>query len=756
MSQRLLASLLLAGLVLPSPALAQTRGKQWFTYDEAFGGTGRSAGQAGLRPLPQVTGWLDAEHWLEVREGKVWKVRAADGTATLHQDPATLTQVAPTGLTNNPVAARTGDDALRIYVVSGDLWAVDVPARTSFRLTQTAGVEENPTLSPDGKQIAYTRGGNLFTYDLGAHLERQLTSDGSDTIRNGYASWVYFEEILGRASNYRAFWWSPDSTRLAFLRFDDAPVPLFPIYWADGQHGKLEQQRYPKAGDPNPFVQVGAVAAGGGKVTWMQFPPEADHYLAWLSWTRDSAKVLIQWMNREQDTIRVLHGDPRSGAVATLFEEKQAAWVSWFEDLTTLANGDLLVKTDVDGWDHLYVHAADGTRTRQITSGAWRVRSILRVDEAAGVVYVMAQPGAIGSTWNTEVRKVRLDGSGVETLTTIPGTYTVRMASDGQYFLATRSSVTDPPVMTLYKTDGTVVREVASARGDTTATYAWGKGEVFTIPSGDGYDLPAVWVLPPDFDRKKTYPVMVSIYGGPDAGTVRNSWASTQAHYWAQRGVIWMAVDHRGSGHHGKKGVALMHRNLGKWEMHDYGKAADWLRAQPFVARDRIAITGGSYGGYTTLMALTKDAPAFNIGLAHAPVTDWRLYDTVYTERYMDRPSENPDGYRDGAVLTYIDKYVGGLRLTHGTIDDNVHMQNSMQVVDWLTAHDKPFELMVYPDSRHGLQASQRKHSAREAHDFWVRTLLGQVADGSGGSARRQTRDRDRRGRVARVLMGHV
>jgi dipeptidyl-peptidase-4 len=186
-----------------------------------------------------------------------------------------------------------------------------------------------------------------------------------------------------------------------------------------------------------------------------------------------------------------------------------------------------------------------------------------------------------------------------------------------------------------------------------------------------------------------------------------------------------MAVDHRGSGHHGKKGVALMHRSLGKWEMHDYGKAAEWLRAQPFVAKDRIAITGGSYGGYTTLMALTKGAPGFNVGLSSAPVSDWQLYDSVYTERYMDRPVDNPEGYKQGAVLTHIDKYTGGLRLTHGTIDDNVHMQNSMQIVDWLTEHDKPFELMLYPDSRHGLQASQRKHSAREAHDFWVRTLLG-------------------------------
>jgi dipeptidyl-peptidase-4 len=501
-------------------------------------------------------------------------------------------------------------------------------------------------------------------------------------------------------------------------------VPVFPIYWADGQHGRLETQRYPKAGDPNPYVRVGAVGAAGGPVTWMQFPPQADHYLAWLSWTRDSQKLFIQWMNREQDTIRVLHGDPKTGTVTPLFEEKQPSWVHWFEDLTALASGDLLVRSDVDGWDHLYLHAADGTRKKQLTTGDWRVRQILHVDETGGAILVLAQPGTIGATWNTEVRRVRLDGSGSEVVTRTAGTHQVRVAPDGRHFLATRSSVTEPSSLTLYRTDGTVVREVASARGAATATYAWGRTEVFTIPSGDGFDLPALWVLPPDFDRRKTYPVLISVYGGPDAGTVRNAWATTQAHYWAQRGVIWMALDHRGSGHHGKKGTALMHRVLGKWEMHDYGKAAEWLRAQPFIAKDRIAITGGSYGGYTTLMALAKAAPAFDFGLSTAPVTDWRLYDSVYTERYMDRPSENPDGYKDGAVLSWLGRYTGGLRLTHGTIDDNVHMQNSMQVVDWLTEHDKAFELMVYPDSRHGVQASQRKHSAREAHDFWVRTLL--------------------------------
>ncbi len=724
MTRRVLASALLWLLTSTLPSSAQDNARQWFTYEQAFGGLGRGASQPGLQPLPQITGWLDSEHYLETRDAKIFRVRASDGSAQLHEDPAVLAEIAPKGLSNNPVAARTKDDTLRIHLVGGDLWALDVRAKASQRLTYTAATEQNPTLSPDGRLLAYTRDGNLFTYDLVNRLERQLTADGGDTISNGYASWVYYEEILGRGSNYRAFWWAPDGSRLAFLRFDDAPVPVFPIYWADGQHGRLERQRYPKAGDRNPNVRVGTVPATGGSITWMQFPPEADHYLAWLSWTRDSARLFVQWMNREQDTIRVLGGDPRTGALTPLFEEKQGTWVNWYEDLTTLATGDILVRSDVDGWDHLYLHAADGTRKRQLTRGAWRVRDVLYVDEAAGVVFVLAQPGRIGETWNTEVRRVRLDGSGTDTVTTVPGTYHVRMSPDGRHFLATRASVTEPTTIDLYRADGTHVREIAAARGEAMAAYAWGRAELFTIPSGDGVDLPAMWVLPPDFDRAKTYPVLLSVYGGPDAGTVRNTWPSAQAQYWAQRGVIWMVVDHRGSGHHGKAGVAQMHRVLGKWETHDYGKAAEWLRSQPFVATDRIAITGGSYGGYVTLLALTKGAPSFDFGLSSAPVTDWRLYDTVYTERYMDRPNENPEGYKAGAVLTWIDRYRGGLRLTHGTVDDNVHMQNSIQVIDRLTEDDKSFELMLYPDSRHGLQASQRRHAARETHDFWVRTLL--------------------------------
>ena len=320
--------------------------------------------------------------------------------------------------------------------------------------------------------------------------------------------------------------------------------------------------------------------------------------------------------------------------------------------------------------------------------------------------------------------RVKIDGTGLEQLTQGEGVHQARVSPRGKYFIDTVNSIRRPNSMSLHHGDGTPLRELGDSRTSVMEEYSWGKTELFTIPSGDGYDLPAYWVLPGDFDRSKQYPVVFSIYGGPDSGRVHNRWLGLQPHYWAQRGVITFSVDHRGSGHFGKKGVALLHRNLGKWEMQDLITAAKWLRTKPFVAKEKIGITGGSYGGYTTMMALTYGAQHFNYGLARSSVSDWKLYDTVYTERYMDTPEDNPEGYKNGAVLTWIDRYEGGLKITHGTIDNNVHMQNSMQIVDWLTTNNKLFELMLYPDSRHGIQANQRNHSMRETHDFWVRYLL--------------------------------
>jgi len=712
------------------PLVAQRAGSRWLTFDEAFAPPAAPRGaDSPLGDLPTVTGWLDDARYLEVRtdadrERRVYAVNAVDGRSEVYRDFAAIKKILPKGAESARPAATTDDYGRMVYLAEDDLYLYEAATQRVRRLTATPAPERNPRFSPDGRWLAYTRGNNLFAFDLESGLERQYTTDGSETILNGYSSWVYMEEILGRASNHAAFWWSPDSARLAFMRFDDSPVPVFPIYHAKGQHGELERQRYPKAGDPNPNVRFGIVGVGDGKIVWADFDPEADHYLAWPFWSPDSRTLTIQWVNRGQDTIRFYACDPATGAKRQIYEEKQAAWVDFYEDVHQLADGSgFLLRSPLDGWEHLYLYDRDGRLKQRLTQGEWRVASLLSVDEKNGWVYFMARPQK--ATWDLQPMRVRLDGSGLQPLTTQPGTHSVRLSRGASFFIDTWSSLSTPQQTALYRTDGTLVRKLGDASTDVTRTIAWGKGELFTIPSGDGYDLPAYWVLPADFDRHRKYPVIVSIYGGPDAGTVRNAFPGLQPHYWAQRGVITISVDHRGSGHFGKKGVWLMHRNLGKWEMRDLMAAADWLRTRPFIAPDRIGIVGGSYGGYTTLMALTYGAGKFNFGQAGSSVSSWELYDSVYTERFMDTPAENPEGYRNGSVLTHIGSYTGGLRITHGTIDDNVHMQNSVQVIDWLTTNNKPFELMLYPGSRHGLQASQRPHANRESHAFWVKHLLG-------------------------------
>jgi len=717
-------SLVVCSLVLAVALVAPVGGagkpaKTLLTYEQVFGGVGApSAGVLGS--MPRIPGWVDEGHYLELREDaadkqvKTFAVSVADGTAVLQPEPA-----------GGRGALAVPGGRWTVTPRDGTLFATDTRTKAARQLTAMAGEMKNPRLSPDGAWVAYTRGNNLFAYDLEHGVEHQYTTDGSDVVLNGYASWVYMEEILGRASNYAAFWWSPDSTRLAFMRFDDSPVPVFPIYHADGQHGELERQRYPKAGDPNPYVQMGVVAVADGTLAWMDFDPKADHYIAWPFWTPDSKALTVQWMNRGQDTLRLYHCDPASGRKTMIVEEKQKGWVEWFEDFTYLASGrGMIIRSSVDGWEHLYLYNRDGSLRTRLTAGDWRVSSIVRVDEQGGYVYFMGKPG---KTWDAQLMRVRLDGSGLETLTKGEGVHSARLSPEAGHFVDTVTRIDAPAVTNLHRIDGTLVRRLGTQHSGAFGDYAWGKGELFTIPSADGqFQLPAYWVLPPDFDpkhSKKTYPVIFSIYSGPDAGTVANAWPGLQAHYWAQRGVITISVDHRASGHFGKKGVALMHRTLGTWEMADLMAAAAWLRTKPFVAKDRIGIAGGSYGGYTTMMALFYGAGAFNYGIAGSSVTDWQLYDSVYTERYMDTPTENPQGYKAGAVLTYGDRYRGGLRITHGTIDDNVHMQNSLQVIDWLTTANKRFEMMLYPDSRHGI--AQRAHAAKDAHDFWMRNLLG-------------------------------
>lgn len=671
-------------------------------FNESWG-----SGYTLTKAINQYTGWADADHYLETdsKDRKTYKVHVKTGARTVYE-PAPSSDV--------QVTIKDKD----IYIRYGQ--------QEAKKLTNSPEVEEqNPTLSPDGKNIAFTRKGNLYSIDAQGTKEIQHTTDGTDVIYNGYSSWVYYEEILGRSTNYKAFWWSPDSKQIAFMRFDDTKVPMFPIYVSKGQNGYLEETRYPKAGQANPEVKVGFVKIEGSPVTWATFDEKIDQYFGQPYWSFDSQSIMVQWMNRDQTNLKFYAVNPKDGSKNEIYNEEQSSWINLDHDerITYLAdNKHYVLKSDKTGWAHYYLYTLSGKLLNPITQGDWQVSSLQYIDEKSKVIYFTARKE---NSATVDLYRVDYSGKNLKRLTFGDYTHTVSVSPNGRYFISNYSNVKTPNKVALLDNKGTVVKELADSKSVEFEQYDIGKTEFFTIKSDDGkFDLPILITYPRDFDETKVYPVVMSIYGGPDAGSVRNTWKGTSGQYWANEGVIQIACDHRASGHYGKQGVAWMHRDLGNWELVDYITVAKWLKAKPWVAKNKLLITGHSYGGYMTCLALTKGADYFDYGIAGAPVTGWELYDTHYTERWMDTPQDNPEGYKSGSILTYVNKYKGGLRIMHGDIDDNVHMQNTMQLVDALTDRAVPFELMIYPGSRHGFARSKTKYDFNERVRFYYQYLI--------------------------------
>ncbi len=674
-------SLLLAFALAVLSLAAQ---KKSLSYDQAF----KNAPSGIVKGLPPDGHWIDDTHYVdESGSGGAQLVEVKTGKAVPYTPPVPMINTQPQA----PADAR------------------------------------NATASPDGKWIAYSKkDNNLYLQDAASKKEIQLTTDGSETVLNGYASWVYYEEILGRASRYRAFWWSPDSRRLAFMRFDEAQVPVFPIYWADGQHGRLENQRYPKAGDKNPGVKIGIVGVENTKTVWADFNAADDQYFGKLYWT-PSGQLWVQWMNRGQDNLKIYTIDLAGGAKAELYDEKQATWIDLDDDdrIEFLESGKgFILKSDKTGWRHMYLYDMSGKLLNPITQGDFTVGDSYKIDEKAKLVYFKARKEN-SARW--DLYSASLDGKKLTRLST--GSYSwngMAISPNNSYFISTYSNIATPSTQVVMDMKGNIIRESGSIKGASFDAYALPRKELVRVKSDDGlFDLPVLITYPVNFDPNKKYPVLVNIYGGPNAGTVYDQWRLTPAEvWWAQEGLVQVAFDNRSSGHFGKKGMNYIYRQLGKCEIEDFMTCGRWLKKQSWVSNNKLCITGGSFGGYMTCMALTYGADVFDYGVANSSVTDWQLYDTHYTERYMGLPSENKDGYKKTAVLTYADKYKGLLRIIHGTSDDNVHMQNSLQFINKLEDMKKHFELMIYPGERHGITGAKGLHNRTEAAAFYYKYLL--------------------------------
>lgn len=678
----------------------QAQDKKDLTFRQIFKGE-----PTGLyQPLPNIKGWADETHYIQYRtEGgasKAYKVDAATGKSEPYITP-------PEGAT---VTVRNND----IFYTS--------PTGTESQLTSDTAQEKNPTISPDGKYVAFTRNNDLYAVEIATRKEIRYTTDGSDVIYNGWASWVYYEEILGRASKYRAFWWSKDSRYIAYMRFDDSKVPVFPIYSEKGQHGYLENTRYPKAGDTNPGVKIGTVPVTGGATLWADFNENEDQYFGAPFFTPEG-RLWVQWMPRDQNNLKIYEINPENGRKTEIYDEKQQTWIDWYEDIPFLTgNKGFILKSDKSGWAHLYWHNMNGSLNKQLTNGNWTVKDIRAIDNKQQLIYFTARKEA---STRIDLYQVSLKTGAITRLTFGDYLHNVDVSPNGSYFVTSYSNLATPTRMVLLNNKGKVIRELGDSKGGNFDQYNYAATKLQQYKTRDGLELPMTITMPLHMQPGKKYPVLISIYGGPDAGNVYDMWRTPlTTQWWAKEGVIQVVIDNRSSGQLGKMGMNYIHRKLGLHEIEDYMDAASWLRSQPWVDSAKICITGGSFGGYMTCMALTYGADVFTHGMANFAVTDWRLYDSHYTERYMDTPQDNAEGYRITSPMTYADRYKGLIRIVHGTMDDNVHMQNSIQLVDKLENLNKHFEFMVYPGERHGWRSIKSLHSDNESYRFIYHNLL--------------------------------
>jgi len=669
-----------------------------------------------IQSLPQVLGWLDDEQALISRREN------GDTAISYFVVNGKTGKLIPS---NKDVLKKESVESITVQSRNNDLFLL-VNGKEEKQLTRSSDPEINPTLSPDKKWVAFTRKNDLYTIELSTGTEYRLTKDGNDLILNGYASWVYFEEILGRPSRYKSYWWSPDSKSICFMRMDDSNVPLFPIVGETGQHGYVENTRYPKSGDPNPAVKVGITNTIGTSLVWADFDEKNDQYFGMPYWTPDASKLLVQWMNRGQDSLIIYSVNTTDGSKKEFYKEVQKTWVD-LDDMGSRitflpSNKGLIIKSDKDGWEQLYLHNMDGSLKNQITTGNNWGTSIEWIDTVKNIVYFTSRQHE--STQNNFYR-VDLNGQNQLRLSFGDFTHNINLSPKGGYFISRYSNAQTPDQLVMVNNKGKIILELGNSKGNEFNDYSLAKTEIIRIPSEDGkFQLPIRITWPLNYDPSKKYPVMINIYGGPNAGTVRDGWQfSPLNQWWAKEGLIQVAMDHRASGHFGKNGVNYMHRNLGNWELKDWITIVKWLRTKG-ADSTRVGISGFSYGGYMTSLALTKGAGYFTHGLAGGSVTDWHLYDSHYTERFMDTPKENPQGYAAGSIMTYVDSYKGLLRIYHGTMDDNVHMQNSLQLIRKLQDAKKHFEFMVYPGGRHGWGGNQSSHSTNENNMFIYKNLL--------------------------------
>jgi dipeptidyl-peptidase-4 len=591
-----------------------------------------------------------------------------------------------------------------------DLWLLDIESGGTKRLTNDPDQEEDAVFSPAGDRVAYVRKNNIYVVDINSGLIQELTYDGTENVLNGKLDWVYEEEMANRATG-RAYEWSPDGKKIAYLRLDDTPVPKYPLTEYLSTHAALSFERFPQPGDANPIPSFHVVTVDQKEVKSWSSPKKSsiEYFGPSFSWTPDSNAVSFLTLNRAQNELTVRLWAPFSGINRDLLVERDPHWINSLDPPHFLADGRFLWLSERDGWLHLYLYGHDGNLLKQLTKGAWLIEHpvfsdvpMFQVDERSDWVYFTSTNP---DPRERQVYRVGINGGEMQHLSSEPGTHSLNLSPNGQFFIDTYSNVDDPSQIRLLKSDGSFIATLDKPENHI-SDYALAKSEFVEVKADDGATLYARLVKPADFDPAKKYPVIVYVYGGPHAQVIQNRWGETSLmdHLFAQEGFLVWSLDNRGSWGRGHAWESTIFKDMGRHELADQLAGVSYLKSLPYVDGNRLGIWGWSYGGYMTLYTLTHAPDVFKCGAAGGPVTDWKFYDSIYTERYMRTPEENPAGYKDSSPLEAADKLKANLLLIHGADDDNVHMQNTMNFVDALVKAGRPFELYIQPGQKHGFR----------------------------------------------------
>jgi len=723
-----LASLLFVFVILVPRSGAQERGRE-FTVDDIY--ASKKFTSERFRSMRWIEGGKAASY-LETdtatKVTNIWRYDVADGSTAVLVSGTDLKLAGsekPIDVDNYIFSKDerkilfTGTLTARRLKTGGDFYLWDRDQHTLRQLTDTRDEQLNVKFSHDGKKIGFVRNENLVVLDLESGTESQVTFDGGGHVLNGHFDWVY-EEEFGIIDGWQ---WSPDDRRIAFWQLDENRVPEFPIVDFLPLHQEIETMRYPKSGDPNSIVRIGVVDAtvkgtsGGGQrppVMWLDIgaPPDStqDVYIPRMEWTKDPSGLCVQKLNRLQNRLELLLFNVETGESRTLVTESSDTWVEVRNDLEFLEKSDsFLWSSERDGYRHLFLYDMQGKLLRQLTKGTWDVDNVQGVDEEKGVVYFTA---GVTSPLDRDLYSVRLDGTGMNRITGESGVHSINFSPDFSVYRESFSDANTPARTALFRADGTLIRVLADGKIEALDEYVISPLKFFTFSTSDGVELNGWMIKPPDFDPANKYPVLMYVYGGPGSQTVRNSWGGSN-YFWyqmlAQKGYVIVSVDNRGTGARGVKFKNITYKNLGKWETNDQAEAARYLGGLPYIDASRIGIWGWSYGGYMTLMAMTTAADVFSTGVSVAPVTNWKFYDTIYTERYMQTPELNPEGYEASAPTEHADGLTGKLLEIHGTADDNVHWQNTVTMVSRLEKAGKQFETAFYPGGRHGIASGKTR-----------------------------------------------